>query len=67
MADHFARLRKGLDGAVEAYNKAIGSFEGRVLVSARKFRGLGAATGDDITNPGISDATPRSLQGDGEV
>lgn len=48
MAEHFEDLRKGLERSVESYNKAVGSFETRVLVSARRFKDLSAATGEDI-------------------
>lgn len=44
MADHLTRLGKGLATASDSYNAAIASFESRVLVSARKFKDLGATS-----------------------
>lgn len=38
LAEHFEELRKNLDRTVQSYNKAAGSFENRVMVSARKFQ-----------------------------
>jgi DNA recombination protein RmuC len=43
MGDHWSRMGKSLERAVEAYNSAIGSLETRVLVSARKFAELKTA------------------------
>ncbi|HEX3012593.1 MAG TPA: DNA recombination protein RmuC [Syntrophomonadaceae bacterium] len=61
MTGHFADIRKGLDRAVEAYNKTVGSYESRVLVSARKFKELGASTGDDIESIDIIDRSSRPV------
>lgn len=63
LADAFARVGKGLDSATDAYNKAVGTLESRVLVSARRFKDLGAAPGDkemDLLAP--VDHTTRDIQ-----
>ena len=63
MAEHMKKLGGELDAAVKAYNKSIGSLESRVLVSARKFKDLGAADGNsDIGELGPVETTTRLLQ-----
>ena len=43
MGDHWSKMGKSLERAVEAYNSAVGSLESRVMVSARKFADLKTA------------------------
>jgi DNA recombination protein RmuC len=64
LGDHFAGVGKGLNSAVSAYNKAVGSLEGRVLVTARRFVEMGVvgAGEKELTNPPPVDATTRGLQ-----
>jgi DNA recombination protein RmuC len=62
MAGYFADLRRGLDRSVEAYNRAVGSLESRVLVTARRFKELGAATGDEIESPDVIERTLRNQE-----
>ena len=62
LAKHFETMGRGLDRAVEAYNKAVGSYESRVLVSARKFSDYGSAPGGEIDLVSPVEKTPRALQ-----
>lgn len=59
MLEHFFALGKSLDRSVESYNKAMGSLDSRVLVTARKFKELGAATGTDLATPPLIERTTR--------
>jgi DNA recombination protein RmuC len=62
MATHFEGVRKGLNGAVDSYNSAVGSLEKRVLVTARQFKDLGVVTTKEIPETGIVEQTARALQ-----
>jgi DNA recombination protein RmuC len=61
LAAHITAVGNGLDRAVESYNKAVGSLESRVLVSARKFAELGASVADDIPELEPIETTARAL------
>jgi DNA recombination protein RmuC len=61
---HLADCGKGLERAVAAYNGAIGSFESRVMVSARRFRELGAGTGGEVELLEGVTTRPREVTGD---
>jgi DNA recombination protein RmuC len=70
LAGHISSVGTGLDRAVESYNKAVGSLESRVLVSARKFAELGASVAEDIPELEPIETTARALSfdwGDDEV
>ncbi|MGE3277546.1 MAG: DNA recombination protein RmuC [Vicinamibacterales bacterium] len=62
MTEHLDTLRQRLDGTVRAFNDTVGSYENRVLVSARRFKDLGATTGGDIGSVNTVDTVPRVLQ-----
>ena len=59
MAGHLERVGRSLNASVVAYNQAMGSLEGRVLVSARRFNDLGV-TSEPLTAPPQVETLPRS-------
>lgn len=60
MTDHLSRLGRHLDGAVGQFNKTVGSFESRVLVSARRFSEMGV-TEDSLESLTQIESAPRSV------
>lgn len=62
LTKYFVDIRKGLENTIIAYNKTVGSFESRVLVTARKFKELGASTGHEIEVLEGIDKIPRVLE-----
>jgi DNA recombination protein RmuC len=61
LGDHVSRLGGSLGTAVTAYNRAVGSLESRVLVSARKLAELGVAA-DALETPPQVEIAPRQPQ-----
>ena len=62
LTEHFDDLRKKLDGAVQAYNRAAGSFETRVLTGARKLRDLDVTTAPELPYLEPIETAPRVLK-----
>jgi len=62
LAEHFSIVGSKLDGAVEAYNKAAGSLESRVLITARKLKELGAGLDREIESVEVIEKTTRAIQ-----
>src|SRR5262245_50080413 len=63
LGGHFDDLGSRMKSSLEAYNKAVGSLEGNVLVKARKFKDLQAANAvEDIPALEPVDRVPRMLQ-----
>jgi DNA recombination protein RmuC len=61
-AERLDEVRKKLDGAVHAYNDAAGSFESRVLVSARRLKELDVTSADELPPAEPIDTVPRVLK-----
>lgn len=62
LAEHWAKVGKGLGRVVEAYNSSVATLESRVLVSARRFEALGAVPdGEALPEVAPVEALPRPL------
>jgi DNA recombination protein RmuC len=59
LSTHLDRVGRSLNTAVGHFNQAVGSYESRVLVSARRFAEL-SVVGDDLDPPRQVESTSRS-------
>jgi DNA recombination protein RmuC len=59
--EHMDNICGGLEKATEAYNKAVGSLESRLLPSARKFKTLGVAAAEDVPPLKPIEVAPRRI------
>jgi DNA recombination protein RmuC len=63
MTGYFSKVGASLDKAVEFYNKAVGSFDARVLVAARRFSELGTVPPEaDIDTPELVGREARAFR-----
>lgn len=62
-AEHLGKVGRSLGQSVDHYNRALGSLEGRVLPSARKFEQLGvvSTSSDKVEKPAAVEQEPRHL------
>ena len=63
LADHLQLVSKRLSSTVDAFNGAVGSLDGRVLVAARRFADHGAVSaGKELRDVDPVTVTPRTVQ-----
>jgi len=59
--EHLNKLGKSLENSVKHYNNSVGSFDTRILPSARKFKEMGISSGKDTEQPQKIETAPRQL------
>lgn len=58
-SEYLMKLGKSLDSSVSHFNKAVGSFDSRILPSARKFQEMGITAKKEMSEPEQLDKTAR--------
>jgi DNA recombination protein RmuC len=61
MAVHFEEVARGLMRSVDAYNRAVGSLESRVLVTARRLKDTGISAPEELPDLSTIDHTARPI------
>ncbi|MGD8592801.1 MAG: DNA recombination protein RmuC [Gammaproteobacteria bacterium] len=61
-AEHLNKLGRSLAGSVQHFNKAVGSFDSRILPSAKKFSEMGISANKEVGRVEQLETTTRSLE-----
>ena len=61
MAVHFEEVARGLMRSVDAYNRAVGSLESRVLVTARRLKDKGITAPEELPELAPIEHTARAI------
>lgn len=64
--EHLQKLGRSLDSGLKHYNSAVGSFDSRVLPSARKFNEMGISADKKIEQPNQVETAVRQIESDKE-
>lgn len=60
--ENFSKIGKSLEGAIDAYNRSVGTLESRVLVTARKFKELGITEKEPLREVEQIEKLPRTIE-----
>ncbi|MCD6569039.1 DNA recombination protein RmuC [bacterium] len=60
--ENFSKIGKSLEGAIDAYNRSVGTLESRVLVTARKFKELGITEKEPLKEVEQIEKFPRTIE-----
>jgi len=63
LANHLANVGKAIGKSVDEYNKAVGSFNNRVIPYHRNLKELNGLTGDGDQEIGEVERAPRPVRG----
>jgi len=61
-AEHLNKLGRSLNSSVQTYNKAVGSFDNRILPSAKKFTEMGIHTKKDLETVDQVESSSRTIE-----
>lgn len=57
--NHYTKIGEGLESAVAAYNRSVGSFDQRVVPQGRRFAELVVGSDGDFATPDTIESLPR--------